>query len=198
MDFDGAFLRALQALGKTSLRLKQEQKEVLEILLTSNVLAQLPTGFGKSMIYQIFPFFRNAMVGKENDTIVLILSPLVAIIQEQVKQLGSFAIHLGEHTVSEFQNACCGGIPLLFATPETWLGNQDCLVLQKLEILREKLHLIVIDEAHCALNWGEFSTRLLPALSCDRIFSRWRSDSFAHTPHTFQKEMAQPSKKISF
>ena len=189
MDFDGAFLRALQALGKPCLRLKQEQKEVLEILLTSNVLAQLPTGFGKSMIYQIFPFFRNA--------IVLILSPLVAIIQEQVKQLGSFAIHLGEHTVSEFQNACCGGIPLLFATPETWLGNQDCLVLQKLEILREKLHLIVIDEAHCALNWGEFSTRLLPALSCDRIFSRWRSDSFAHTPH-ISKGNGPTIKKISF
>ena len=71
--------------------LHKEQKECIEnLFLGRDVFAILPTGFGKSLIFQLFPRLtsqRNAV----NSTIIVV-TPLVAIIKDQVEQLPSFGI----------------------------------------------------------------------------------------------------------
>ena len=47
---------------KTNLQLKDKQVEVIQALLNGkNVLAALPTGYGKSLIFQLFPIIMNAV-----------------------------------------------------------------------------------------------------------------------------------------
>ena len=64
--------------------LKPEQSEAIESLLNGkDVFAVLPTGFGKSLIYQSFVFAKEIMDGHSPTIIVII--PLRSIIQEQLK-----------------------------------------------------------------------------------------------------------------
>ena len=73
--------------------LKPEQQEAVECLLAGrDVLAILPTGFGKSLIYQVF--------GEVKQSSVLVISPLNSIVEEQVvelSELGFPTIHLQEN-----------------------------------------------------------------------------------------------------
>jgi len=63
--FHKAIDYALEKLGKANLALKEEQYEILKavVMMKRDVLAVLPTGFGKSLIYQslgfIFDFLRS-------------------------------------------------------------------------------------------------------------------------------------------
>ena len=62
--------------------LKPEQKQALEALLAGkDVLAILPTGFGKSRIYQVYC---HAQTSTES---ILVISPLNSIIEEQVNEM---------------------------------------------------------------------------------------------------------------
>ena len=55
-----------------------------------NVFAILPTGFGKSLIFQLFPHVMSA-VNEKDDAVstIIVISPLVAIRKDQVEQLQS-------------------------------------------------------------------------------------------------------------
>ena len=65
-----------------------------------DVFGIMPTGFGKSLIFQLFPRLAKAALTLENSTIIVV-SPLISIMQEQVKQLkklgfSASAIGIGE------------------------------------------------------------------------------------------------------
>ena len=79
-------------LPKFGLReLYNEQMQALYYLVSGNdVFANLPTGFGKSLIYQLAPFVVEEMSrreGKPRTAIVLVISPLVSLIKDQVNSL---------------------------------------------------------------------------------------------------------------
>ena len=73
--------------------LKPEQTQVVEALLAGkDVLAILPTGFGKRLIYQVF-----SMAQTYANTSVLFISPLNSIVEQQAKEmkgLGIRSVHL--------------------------------------------------------------------------------------------------------
>lgn len=70
--------------------LKPEQKQALEALLAGqDVMAILPTAFGKSLIYQMFCM---AKLSSNAHASVLVLSPLNRIIEEQVNKLHKHAV----------------------------------------------------------------------------------------------------------
>lgn len=126
------------------------QEEIIhELLKGRDVLAVLPTGSGKSLCYQI-----PAVAG---DGICLVVSPLVALMENQVKGLekrGIRALHLGgglsrNDTITAFDNLLYGNYKLVYASPEKL---QSDLVQEKLRQL--PLNLIAIDEAHCISQWG--------------------------------------------
>ena len=83
----------LEKVGKANITLKQKQEEILKIiaLTQKDVLAVLPTGYGKSLIYQIMPPLMDYMDSGQRPTqkksIALVVSPLNALIRDQLTKL---------------------------------------------------------------------------------------------------------------
>ena len=84
---------ALKAVGKQNITLKEKQLSILKLIVLEkkDVLAVLPTGFGKSLIYQTIAPFADFIERDESTergkSIVIVISPLNALIKEQVTKL---------------------------------------------------------------------------------------------------------------
>jgi len=126
------------------------QKNIINTVLSGqDVLALMPTGGGKSLCYQV------PALAKEG--ICIVVSPLVALIQNQVSQLkkrGIKAIALtGGIPPSELNdlldNCVYGNYKFLYLSPERL---QQSIIQER--ILQMNINLIAIDEAHCISQWG--------------------------------------------
>ncbi|HRE62143.1 MAG TPA: ATP-dependent DNA helicase RecQ [Ferruginibacter sp.] len=134
--------------GYTSFR--PVQKEIIETVLgKKDVLALLPTGGGKSICFQV-PVL--AMEG-----ICLVVSPLIALIKDQVENLNkrgipALAIYSGMpffEVKKTLQNAAYGNFKFLYVSPERL---ETALFLEYLPAIKPCL--IAVDEAHCISQWG--------------------------------------------
>lgn len=129
---------------------KGSQNEIIEALLSGgDVLALMPTGGGKSVCFQV-----PALV---KEGICLVVSPLVALMQDQVqvlKQKGIKAIGLTggiarQEVENLLDNCIYGNYKFLYLSPERL---QQPLIKER--ILQMPVNLIAIDEAHCISEWG--------------------------------------------
>ena len=72
--FSSALSYALELLGTPNLTLQEEQRKSLEAIYQGNsVFAWLPTGFGKSILYQALPFVIENKIGQRGSTHSLLL-----------------------------------------------------------------------------------------------------------------------------
>ncbi|CAI8236276.1 MAG: ATP-dependent DNA helicase RecQ [SAR116 cluster bacterium] len=129
---------------------KASQKGVIEdVLAGRDVLALLPTGGGKSLCYQV-----PAMCSKG---ICVVVSPLVALIEDQVNRLkkqGIKAVGLtagipNNRLIELLDNCQFGGVKFLYLSPERL---QQSMVRERISQMH--VNLIAIDEAHCISSWG--------------------------------------------
>ena len=129
----------------------RESQEVIikTILQKKDVIAILPTGSGKSIIYQV--------AGLSIGGITVVISPLIALIEEQnnkLNQLGIKSIALtGYLPFYELErlldNVQFGQTKFVFLSPER-LKNDFI----KKRLANMPVNLLVIDEAHCISEWG--------------------------------------------
>jgi ATP-dependent DNA helicase RecQ len=126
------------------------QEDIIKSVVDKNdVVAILPTGGGKSLCFQV-----PAMM---MEGICLVITPLIALMQDQVKQLKSVgiaavAIHSGMHHREidiMLDNCIYGNNKFLYVSPERLQTE-----LFKERVKKMKVCLVAIDEAHCISQWG--------------------------------------------
>ena len=129
---------------------RPQQEEIISSVLKQNdVITLLPTGGGKSICFQI------PALAKEG--ICLVISPLIALMKDQIENLerkGIKAISIPSGTkqndlITLFDNIKFGGYKFLYISPERL---QSYFIRQKIKELN--INLIAIDEAHCISEWG--------------------------------------------
>lgn len=166
--------------GYTSFR-KGQDDVIRSVLEGKDTLALFPTGGGKSLCYQV-----PALV---YEGLTLVVSPLVALMQDQVQQLNDNKIPATfiNSTIPKYEveqrlvNARNGMYKLLYCAPERLKT-----VLFQAELERLNIDLVAIDEAHCISQWGhDFRPsyrEIRPALEliADRV--RWIALTATATP----------------
>lgn len=126
------------------------QKEIIESVLNGrDTVALMPTGGGKSLCFQV--------PSLASDGTCIVISPLVALMQDQVRGLeekGIKAINLsGGISFNDLQmlldNALYGNYKFIYLSPERL---QQDIVQNYIRMMN--VNLIAIDEAHCISQWG--------------------------------------------
>jgi ATP-dependent DNA helicase RecQ len=125
------------------------QAEVIDELLAGrDAVAILPTGGGKSLCYQIPALLR--------DGLGLVVSPLIALMQDQVAALSEAGVRAARldsslsapDRMEPLARLSEGALDLVYVSPEGLAAGG----MERLK--RARLSLIAIDEAHCVSQWG--------------------------------------------
>lgn len=153
--------------GYTSFRGNQAAV-IGSVLQKKDTLALMPTGGGKSLCYQIPSLLHNGLT--------LVISPLIALMEEQVQQLKDkniAAAHIssGMHRVEVervLRNTSEQAYDLLYISPERLQTD-----LFKEYLPTFNLKLIAVDEAHCVSQWGhDFRPDYLKIASLKNAFKQ--------------------------
>jgi ATP-dependent DNA helicase RecQ len=129
---------------------REGQEEIVRAVLGGeDVLAVMPTGAGKSLCYQLPTLSRQSLT--------VVVSPLIALMRDQVEALRRFGIEAGSLNSANDQAENRrvadavreGRMRLLYASPERLANTATTEWLA-----RSGVDLLAIDEAHCVSQWG--------------------------------------------
>ena len=145
--------RALARFGHASLRAGQSEL-IADIFAGKPVIGVMPTGAGKSLCYQL-----PAVVFGERGGITLVVSPLIALMKDQVDALtarGISAVALTSAAGADEQRDMLDGIragmyTIVYVAPERFRSPR---FVEAIRSLGPRLALLAIDEAHCISEWG--------------------------------------------
>ena len=126
------------------------QEEIVEAVARGeDTLAIMPTGGGKSLCYQLPALCREG--------VTLVLSPLIALMRDQVRALQAAGVAAGALTSGDSEEERdavraaleAGRLKLLYLAPERLASAGTERMLR-----RAGVSLIAVDEAHCVSQWG--------------------------------------------
>lgn len=126
------------------------QEEIVNTVAAGeNVLAIMPTGGGKSLCFQIPALMR--------DGVTVVISPLIALMRDQVRALQAVGVSAGaltsgntqEETDAVWEALEAGHLKLLYMAPERLAAGSTMGMLRRIGV-----NMIAVDEAHCVSQWG--------------------------------------------
>ena len=129
---------------------REGQEQVIETLLAGrSALALFPTGAGKSLCYQLPSLLL--------DGLTIVISPLIALMKDQVEVLQSRGIAAARldsslsaaEAAGVYDSIRSGTLKLLYIAPERLLSEQFVA-----RLARARVAMMAVDEAHCISEWG--------------------------------------------
>ena len=147
-DLDAAHKLLRSVFGFSSFR--DGQEEIIAAILSGrDVLAIMPTGSGKSLCYQLPALLR--------DGLTIVVSPLIALMRNQVAQLKSYGIAAAAlNSANDFsenrdiaEQIARGELRLAYIAPERLAKPEMVAMLRT-----AKPSMLAVDEAHCISQWG--------------------------------------------
>ncbi len=126
------------------------QLEIIESVASGkDTLGLMPTGGGKSVIFQVYSLTQQGMC--------IVITPLIALMKDQVENLNkrgikALAIHSGMSPMEikiTLDNAVWGDYKFLYVSPERLNSEIFNERLEKMNV-----NLVTVDEAHCISQWG--------------------------------------------
>ena len=161
MALESIVERAAGILGYSTL--KHEQKDaIMKFLGGNDVFVSLPTGYGKSLCYAALPWAFDILLKRDSSnmskrSIVIVISPLLALIQDQLASLSVKGLDVGcitgdstEEQRSRVQQGCC---QIVFFSPESLLSGSHWRKMLHNELYYDHTVAFTIDEAHCVKKW---------------------------------------------
>jgi RecQ family ATP-dependent DNA helicase len=153
---------------------KDTQREPVNAIIKNDrdVIVRLPTGEGKSVIFQVPSILRSYYTKK----LTIVISPLKALMTDQVERLWQEGFLLDVDYLSSdreswennevYQRIIDGQIKLLYIAPERFRVNKFREAIKRRYHADNGFEYIVIDEVHCVSHWGfEFRPDYLYCLS---------------------------------
>ncbi len=161
-SLESAFVDVCRVFGIAKLSTYQEDAIKYVVNEKKDVFVNLPTGFGKSIIFQALPQVFNAqaqiLYGRElAKHIIIVVSPLNSLIKDQVTRLNSLGVNAV--ALSDITSDCVkemvlnGDYSIVFGSPELWLGDDRWRKMVSSDIYRNTVRAVAVDEAHIVCHW---------------------------------------------
>lgn len=136
-----------------------QEKAIINFTKRRDVFAMLPTGYGKSLLFQLVPricqFLHNKGFDYPSDPILIVICPLTALISSHLTELrahGISACSLSDEKLN-IEQLKDGNFSIVFASPEVILNNITRREMLHTELYKKNVFGIVTDEAHVVPKW---------------------------------------------